>query len=197
MRRELDVVLDGSAGLALVAQAEGLARRLLLSLPRRWKHVQAVARRADELRPSVAELGVAAEHLLVAAAWLHDIGYAPEAAVTGFHPIDGARYLQRLGYSKQVVCLVAHHSGARFEAAERGFSAELAAFELEDSPIMDGLVTADMTTGPDGARLTYRERIAEILSRYAADSPVHAAWLRAASEIGLCVERTEARMRQS
>jgi hypothetical protein len=32
----------------------------------------------------------------VAAAWLHDIGYAPAIAEsgTGFHPLDGARYLR-------------------------------------------------------------------------------------------------------
>lgn len=159
--------------------------------------MRAVAGRADELRRSVIGLGESAGHILVAAAWLHDIGYAPTVDVTGFHPLDGARYLERLGHSRRLVCLVAHHSGARFEADERGLSAELAAFALEDSPIMDALVTADMTKGPDGARLTYRERVAEILSRYPVDSPVHAAWLRADSEIGLCVQRTEARMRQS
>ena len=27
---------------------------------------------------------------LVAAAWLHDIGYAPGLVQTGFHPLDGA-----------------------------------------------------------------------------------------------------------
>jgi HD superfamily phosphodiesterase len=32
--------------------------------------------------------------LLEAAAWLHDIGYSPEIAVSGFHPLDGARYLR-------------------------------------------------------------------------------------------------------
>ncbi|MGX7827740.1 HD domain-containing protein [Actinokineospora sp. 24-640] len=181
----------------MILDAQELALRLLPPLGRRWEHVQAVAKQADDLRPSVMALGEAAAQVLVAAAWLHDIGYAPEVDVTGFHPLDGARYLERLGCSRQLVCLVAHHSGARFEAEERGLSAELAAFELEDSPIMDALVTADMTTGPDGTRLTYRERIAEILSRYPADSPVHAAWLRADIEIGLCIERTEARMRQS
>ncbi len=31
---------------------------------------------------------------LVAAAYLHDIGYAPELAITGFHPLDGARHLR-------------------------------------------------------------------------------------------------------
>jgi hypothetical protein len=159
--------------------------------------VQAVAERAGDLWRSLDGLGKTAEHVLIAAAWLHDIGYAHEVDVTGFHPLDGARYLERLGYPRQIVCLVAHHSGARYEAEERGFSVELAAFELEDSPIMDALVTADMTTGPDGTRLTYRERIAEVLARYPTDSPVHAAWRRAYTEIGLCIERTEERMRQS
>jgi putative nucleotidyltransferase with HDIG domain len=187
----------GADSAALVVRAEELAWRLLPPLGRRWDHVQGVARRADELRRSLPALGEVAGHVLLAAAWLHDIGYAPEVDVIGFHPLDGARYLERLGFSRRLVSLVAHHSGARFEAEERGLSAELAVFELEDSPIMDALVTADMTTGPDGTQLTYRERIAEILTRYPADSPVHAAWLRADSEIGLCVERTEARMRQS
>lgn len=191
------MLTGGGDSIVIVAQAEELARRLLPPLGSRWAHVQAVAGRANELRRSVATFGKVAEHTLAAAAWLHDIGYAPEVKLTGFHPLDGARYLEQLGYSRRLVCLVAHHSGARFEAEERGLSAELAAFEFEDSPIMDALVTADMTTGPDGTRFTYRERVAEILSRYPADSPVHAAWLRADSEIGLCVERTEARMRQS
>ncbi|WP_394378549.1 hypothetical protein [Saccharopolyspora spinosa] len=31
---------------------------------------------------------------LVAAAWLHDIGYSPEIGHTHFHPLDGARWLQ-------------------------------------------------------------------------------------------------------
>jgi len=26
---------------------------------------------------------------LEAAAWLHDIGYAPDLVVSGFHPLDG------------------------------------------------------------------------------------------------------------
>ena len=37
--------------------------------------------------------------LLVAAAVLHDVGYAPTVALTGFHPLDDARYLAGLGAS--------------------------------------------------------------------------------------------------
>ncbi|WP_406239339.1 hypothetical protein [Nocardia sp. NBC_01009] len=28
------------------------------------------------------------------AAWLHDIGYAPDIARIGFHPVDGAEFLR-------------------------------------------------------------------------------------------------------
>jgi predicted HD phosphohydrolase len=53
-----------------------LARVLLQEpLPRRWAHVQGVAARARGLAPV---LGAHAD--LLAAAWLHDIGYAPGLA---------------------------------------------------------------------------------------------------------------------
>ena len=68
-----------------------MARELLQkSLPRRWAHTRGVARTARELSPI---LGADAD-LVLAAAWLHDIGYAPAVAVTGFHPLDGARHLR-------------------------------------------------------------------------------------------------------
>ena len=53
-------------------------------------HVQGVAARARGLAPV---LGADAD-LLEAAAWLHDIGYAPGLAATGLHQLDGARYLR-------------------------------------------------------------------------------------------------------
>lgn len=36
--------------------------------------------------------------ILIAAAWLHDIGYAPGIQETGFHPLDGGLYLRRAGW---------------------------------------------------------------------------------------------------
>jgi len=58
-------------------------------IPVRWAHTKRVAAQARLLTPI---LGTDAD-LLEAAAWLHDIGYSPDLAVTGFHPLDGARYL--------------------------------------------------------------------------------------------------------
>src|SRR5215469_9740250 len=104
-----------------VDEAAELARTMLAeALPRRWRHVRSVARRA---RWSAKRLALSED--LVAAAWLHDIGYAPELAETGFHPLDGARYLRRVGVDGQVVSLVAYHSCARMEADARGLGAEL------------------------------------------------------------------------
>nr|WP_244167179.1 HD domain-containing protein [Micromonospora marina] len=58
------------------------------------------------------------QHLLVAAAFLHDIGYSPEIRDTGFHALDGARWLRRNGFEPRLAGLVAYHSCAAYEAAE-------------------------------------------------------------------------------
>ena len=104
----------------LASWAQQLARALLQEpLPRRWAHVQGVAARARSLAPV---LGADAD-LLEAAAWLHDIGYAPDLAVTGLHQLDGARYLRDTQHADAMLCrLVAHHSCAIIEASERGLA---------------------------------------------------------------------------
>jgi putative nucleotidyltransferase with HDIG domain len=57
------------------------------------------------------------------AALLHDIGYAPGLVRTGFHPIDGATFLQAEGVAEEIVSLVAHHSSALTEAELAGLGA--------------------------------------------------------------------------
>jgi hypothetical protein len=128
------------------------------------------------------------------AAWLHDIGYAPALSQTDFHPLDGARYLASAGYPARLVRLVAHHTGAAYEAEERGLTAELALYEREDGPLLDALTCADLTTGPAGEAYTFDQRIDEILTRYGPDSPVHRAITRARPYLSGCVERTMARL---
>ncbi|WP_342670879.1 HD domain-containing protein [Pseudonocardia acaciae] len=172
-----------------------MAEHFVAPLGRRWLHVQAVAARATGLTAAVRS---DQRDDLVAAAWLHDIGYSPEIGHTRFHPLDGARYLRDSGWPPLVVQLVAHHSGARFEAIERGLSKQLLAdFPFEDSPSLDALATADLTTGPGGEAVTYEERISEILSRYSPDDPVHRAWLRAQPVLAESIERTFRRMRNA
>ena len=150
---------------ALVSWAEHLAQSLLQeSLPRRWAHVQGVAARARSLAPV---LGADAD-LLEAAAWLHDIGYAPGLAVTGLHALDGARYLRDAQHADAMLCrLVAHHSYAIVEAAERGL-ADILSLDFEPAPtILSSVLTyCDMTTSPDGELVPVERRLAEIHQRY-------------------------------
>ena len=144
-------------------QARSLARKHLADdLPQRWRHVQGVARRAAQIAPSIA----GGDDTLVCAAWLHDIGYAPAMAVTGFHPLDGARFLAASGVSKRLADLVAHHSCAALEAELRGLAAELAEFDNERGAIRDALWYCDITTSPAGEPVAVAERIAEIKQRY-------------------------------
>ncbi|MFJ7268275.1 HD domain-containing protein [Streptomyces sp. NPDC099050] len=139
--------------------APGLAESFLPPLGNRWLHTQTVAERARKATPAVPEQE---RDLLVAAAWLHDIGYAPELRDTGFRQLDGARHLETLGATSRLVRLVAHHSGAAYEAEQRGLSAHLAVYEREDSALLDALIYSDMTTGPAGQRLAFDEHIDEI-----------------------------------
>ena len=152
----------------LVPAARGLAYRLLDGNRERIRHSAGVATRATFLTSAVDENEV---NLLVAAAWLHDIGYSAQLKDTGFHPLDGARYLRSAGWDSKLCDLVAHHSGSRFVAAMRGISEELCEFTYQESAVSDALTVADQTIGPNGRRLSIDERMREMLERHGPDSP--------------------------
>ncbi|MHB8334854.1 MAG: HD domain-containing protein [Acidimicrobiales bacterium] len=150
--------------------AENYASSLLAGNPRRWDHSCAVA----SLASSLAELLVddpEERSILVAAAWLHDIGYAPLLAKTGAHHLDGAIRLEGMG-EHRLACLVAHHGSGAAETALRGFSDEFAQFPREFSLVADILTYCDLSCGPDGTRLDLDTRLREIRTRYGADHVV-------------------------
>ena len=76
------------------------------SSPERWAHVRGVAARA-RLVASVLDPTEGA--VLIAAAWLHDIGYAPALRRTGAHQLDGGAFLRDAG-QERLAALVAHHT---------------------------------------------------------------------------------------
>ena len=94
------------------------------------------------------------EPQLAAAAWLHDIGYAPALAVTGFHCLDGARHLAGKGSPPSLVAIVGWQTGAAFEANERGLRIQL---EKLPAPFADDLQVVnllDLVIGPKGQPTT-------------------------------------------
>jgi len=150
-----------------IEHARQVARVVLEALPERWQHTQGVAARAAELAATLGE----DPEVLVAAAWLHDIGYGEAARDTGFHPLDGARYLARNHWPARINALVAHHSGACFVAEARGLRDALSGYPREESSLADALTYADQTVGPWGQRTCVRQRMAEMLQRHGGDSP--------------------------
>ncbi|AEV81989.1 phosphohydrolase [Actinoplanes sp. SE50] len=154
-----------------VSWARELAEKLLVdTLPRRWAHSQGVGRKAE----SIAHLLGDDADTVVCAAWLHDIGYAPDLVHSGSHALDGARYLRDVAEADETICrLVAHHSYAIVEAGRRGLATELAEeFPAVNGLMADALVYCDMTTSPDGDPVDVEKRLKEIASRYAPGSIV-------------------------
>ena len=175
------------------AERLGLRRaqsKLEHSMPQRWAQVQGVARKARSVR---AVAGPDAD-LLEAAAVLHDVGYAPDLARTGFHPLDGADFLAEAGAPERLVNLVAHHSYARLEAQMRGLDHELARFGDEQGPVRDALWYCDQTTSPAGEPVAAQARIAEIKHRYGPGHLVTRFITEAAPELLAAVERTKQRI---
>jgi hypothetical protein len=127
---------------------------------------------------------------LLAAAYLHDEGYAPELWRTGFHSLDGASFVIGRCGDQRLACLVAHHSDARFQAALMGCGDLLATFPRERSALADALTYCDQLTGPTGARMSFRERVADVLDRHGQESTVAQATLQARPYLALAIART-------
>lgn len=156
-------------------------------LPRRWAHVREVAARAERLAVGLDEDG----DLLRAAAWLHDVGYAPSLAAAKFHPLDGARYLRSIGVPERIAGLVAFHSSAATEADFLGLAEQLAEFNDERTLVRDLLWYTDMTVGPDGRCMTFERRMDEVRERYAPDHYVIRSLEAGMAERAAAVDRAE------
>jgi HD domain len=175
----------------VVETAADLACYILREDSERLEHSRGVAERAKFLTVAVRDDEAP---LLVAAAWLHDIGYAPGLKQTGFHPLDGAAHLRATGWPELVCGLVAHHSGSRFIAQTRGLDNALAEFDYLEDPLSDALTTADQTIGPRGRAMTVSERIHDMLSRHGEDSPNAQAHPRRGPYLFQAAQRTASRL---
>lgn len=178
-------------GARLAERARSTARRLLGDLPRRWVHSQGVGRKAEGVALALDPVD---RPVLIAAAWLHDVGYAAMVRASGLHQLDGARYLAELGFPGRVCGLVAHHSGAASVAALVGLGPQLAEFPNERGPVRDALWYCDQTTSPDGLPVSFRTRMVELRARRGPDDPVVRALADNGAERAAAVHRTESRL---
>jgi len=177
-----------SRGGRLAEWAAGVAGRYVGEFGGRWTHVRAVARRAETICGFLTS-EEDRDHL-VAAAYLHDIGYCASLDLTGFHPYDGAVFVREAGFER-LAGLVAHHSGADWDAQLVGRVDDLRSFDRETSPVADGLTYCDLTTGPAGEPMTLAQRTADVIGRYGQVSVVARAMDLAMSDLEAAVRRTE------
>ncbi|GAA0256992.1 HD domain-containing protein [Cryptosporangium japonicum] len=180
--------------MTIVDDARALAGELLGVDSERLRHTAGVAGRAAELVDTVPADD---RELLIAGAWLHDIGYAPALRATGFHPLDGADELRRRHWAERLCGLVAHHSGAAFVAEARGLADELGRYHDERSALSDALTYADQTVGPDGVRMRFEDRVADMLRRHGPDSPNASVHVRRGPYLAAVVARVEERLRSA
>lgn len=99
-------------------------------MPQRWERCRLAAVEAERIAPAYGADG----ELLIAAAYLHDVGHAPDLAVTGCAPLDGARYLLTCSGPERLAHLVAHQP---FAVRDGAMLVALGEFDDEASPLRD------------------------------------------------------------
>jgi hypothetical protein len=141
---------------AVVTRARARAAEILSGDPELHEHASRTARRAAELAQRIP--GTRATDV-VAAAWLHDIGYATPLRRTGFHPLDGALFLMGEDWPERIVRLVAHHSLAALEAPFYGVGHHLGVIEVVTGIDADILTSADLGGGAGDPTPSVAERL--------------------------------------
>jgi hypothetical protein len=99
----------------------------------------------------------------------HDIGKVDALRTTGtdFHPLDGAAFALAHG-EPRLAALIAHHSGARYEATLCGLTIP---YPYEDSIVNQIVAVVDASTLQSGLVVPITERLRDIADRYGPGSP--------------------------
>jgi hypothetical protein len=170
-------------------EAAGLAAQLLDGLGTRILHSASVASQIELVVPLVEPEWRSA---LKDAAWLHDVGYSTTVSATGFHPLDGARWLRDHGWPMRTCRLVAWHTEPLEEARLLGLDEELKTdFDRPPRRASAALAWADLTSSPGGRRWDVEQRLAEIFERYPPGSLVHDAVRASLPALRTAVQQVE------
>jgi hypothetical protein len=171
--------------------AQAVAQQILGRESFRWAHTLGVVRLVKE---SLAMVPREERSVVLAAAYVHDLGHVRRLKVTRCHALDGAMYVWGAGH-QQLAAMVAQHSGARYEARLRGLGREMTAFPLADSSALDLLTYSDLKMDHYGRRCSVDERLEGIAIRYGKDHIVTRALQLAESELRQSVFRVESWLR--
>ncbi|MFD1721369.1 HD domain-containing protein [Amnibacterium endophyticum] len=181
-------------GDGMVGRARLLSRELLREDPQRMAHSAGVAHVVGR---TATALALPERDLLVAAAWLHDVGYASPAVRRRVHGVDDAVRAEAAGMPPLVVELVAHHSCAVLEARRAGVHDVLRRFAPPPAPLMDVLDHADAVVSKQGLPRTSTIRLWEAVHRHQDDRIRYEALLVALPARERAVRRVEARLAES
>ena len=142
--------------------AHALARQLLSE--RRYHHSRGVAQQVARLA-RLTDQPREARRLLLACAWLHDVGYG--LGPGELHSLAAARALRHAGH-ETMARIVAHHSGSALAARLDGRPPVENEFPVPqglDADLSALLDIADLTTSPTGAAVTPGRRLLEMAER--------------------------------
>jgi hypothetical protein len=192
-RTPLLVIIGAMSGspypVRMPATPQHTATQLLRDVGTRLPHSARVASQASKVSDFLEDRWSGA---VVDAAWLHDIGYSPAVSSSGFHPLDGARWLRDEGFCEDTCSLVAWHTGAIHEARERRLEDELRAEFAPPTPsALDALTWADLTSSPSGDVVSPEVRLEETLDRYKPGSAVRLAIAAGLRDLLESTERIE------
>lgn len=123
---------------------------------------------------------------LARAALAHDIGYAPALRRTGYHPLDGALFLETCGEDPLVVEAVLRHSragqGSHLPEAVRQFYAGRPPLP-EAAWLVDAVTLCDWRAAGVGGRVSLGQRLRDILLRHPGDTAKAARARRLVAEV--------------
>lgn len=133
----------------------------------RLEHMREAASFAQDLADS---FRLSAEHgaLLTRAALLHDVGYAPALRRFGYHPLDGALFLEERAEHPWIVEGVLRHSWAGRKA---GLDVEVSAHYERRTPLSEAdwlvraVTVADWRAAGVGGRVSFARRFQDIALR--------------------------------
>lgn len=147
---------------------EQLLRHTFVHEESRLLHVLKVAEKVAESSQALVRNGIELScDSAYRAALLHDIGYAEPLRDSGYHPIDGARYLRRR-QEPLLAELIECHSNA----PEFALLSNLGRITVSLHPIADLITYWDVRVKQGGQVVSYEERLADIRKRHGAESLV-------------------------